>query len=202
MTGDASPPDAAALSGFVLAVGRNRDRAAFAALFVHFAPRLKTYLLRSGLPDGRAEDLAQETMLLVWRKAAMFDPGRASASTWIFTIARNLRADALRRDARPRAATAGGIGTIGDALDAIAATVPDTAGTAEERMAVAERDARLRSAVRALPADQARALEMSYFGDRSQTEIGRDLGVPLGTVKGRLRLALARLRAALREDAP
>ena len=201
--GGPSPPAAAALAGHLVAVGRARDRAAFAALFVHFAPRVKTYLLRLGTTEARAEELAQETMLMVWRRAALFDPGRAAASTWVFAVARNLRADALRRE-RPQTAPAGEAGgePPPGAATGAAVAVPDPAPGAEETLASAQRQTRLRDALRALPEEQARVLELSYFGGRSHAEIGRELGVPLGTVKGRLRLALARLRAALEGEEP
>ena len=80
---------------------QTRDRAAFAALFAHFAPRVKAWLMRQGAPPAQAEDLAQEALLMVWRKAPLFDPAKASAGTWVFTIARNLRIDAIRRERRP-----------------------------------------------------------------------------------------------------
>ncbi len=196
---------AATLAGHVVAVGRRRDRAAFAALFAHFAPRVKTSLLRLGMAEARAEELAQETMLMVWRKAALFDPGRAAASTWVFAVARNLHADALRRE-RSRTAPVGEAGGElppgAAAAAAAAAAVPDAAPGAEEMLATARRGVRLRDALRALPEEQARVLELAYFGNRSHAEIGRELGVPLGTVKGRLRLALARLRAALEGEEP
>src|SRR3569833_3657979 len=93
--------EAARLNGLVVAVGRAQDRAAFQALFDHFAPREKGYLMRLGAGNAVAADLAQEAMLTLWRKAALFDPSKASASTWIFTIARNLRIDAIRKERRP-----------------------------------------------------------------------------------------------------
>ena len=192
---------AATLAGQVVAVGRRRDRAAFAALFAHFAPRVKTYLLRLGMTEARAEELAQETMLMVWRKAALFDPGRAAAATWVFAVARNLHTDALRRE-RSWAARAGEAGDELPPGAAAAAAVADAAPGAEEMLAAARRGVRLRDALRALPEEQARVLELAYFGNRSHAEIGRELGVPLGTVKGRLRLALARLRAALEGEEP
>jgi RNA polymerase sigma-70 factor, ECF subfamily len=191
--GDA--PAGAALSGCVLAVARRSDHAAFAVLFSHFAPRLKTYFLRSGMTDTAAEELAQETMVLVWRKAGLFDPDKAAASTWIFTIGRNLRADALRCGAHAaRAASAPG--------PADEAREHDAAPTAEVLVASAQREEQLRRALRGLPPEQAEVLRLSYFGDRSHAQIGQALGIPLGTVKGRLRQALARLRAALGGEGP
>lgn len=191
--GASSETTAAALARHLVAVGRARDRAAFVALFTHFAPRLKSYFLRLGAADGPAEELAQEAMLMIWRKAELYDPGRAAASTWIFAVARHLRADALRRERRQ----SGGGEAAGSSLDAA-----DAAPGAEDLLAFARQEARLRQALRDLPQEQARVVELSYFGDRSHAEIGRDLGLPLGTVKGRLRQAMGRLRAALEDEKP
>jgi RNA polymerase sigma factor (sigma-70 family) len=83
---------------WITAIAARQDRAAFAALFGFYAPRIKAMLMRSGAPADTAEDIAQETLITVWRKAAYFDPARASAAAWIYTIARNLRVDRLRRD--------------------------------------------------------------------------------------------------------
>jgi RNA polymerase sigma-70 factor (ECF subfamily) len=96
------PADPARLARLVVAVGENQDRTAFAELFGHFAPRIKAYLLKQGAEAGQAEELAQEAMIMVWRRAESFDPAKSAASTWIFTIARNKRIDALRRERRPR----------------------------------------------------------------------------------------------------
>ena len=175
------PDDAGAL---IQAIAARGDRTAFAALFEHFAPRVKSYLLRLGVPAAAAEELAQETLLLVWRKAAQFDPARAGASTWIFTIARNLRIDALRRD-RPLPQA--------DPTDAEPQAGP------EAELSCAQREARLRTALGALPAEQAEIVRLSYFSEEPQTAIAERLGVPLGTVKSRLRLALGRLRGLLED---
>ena len=81
----------------IVAIARDRDRAAFADLFEHFAPRVKSYMMRLGAPPEGAEELAQETLLIVWRRAEAYDPAKAAASTWVFAIARNLRIDVARR---------------------------------------------------------------------------------------------------------
>ena len=91
----------AGYSQMIVAIAQSKDREAFAALFEHFAPRVKSYLTRLGTAPEVAEDLAQDCMLSVWRKAEAYDPARAAASTWIFTIARNLRIDGLRKLQRP-----------------------------------------------------------------------------------------------------
>lgn len=187
-------PTGAELAGCVLAVARKSDHHAFAALFSHFAPRLKTYFLRSGMTDADAEELAQETMVLVWRKADRFDPDKAAASTWIFAIGRNVRVDALRRG-RHAASAAPPCGTADDSQEP-----PEQC--AETLVASAQHEQRLRQALRGLPPEQAEVLRLSYLGDRSHAEVGHALGIPLGTVKGRIRQALARLRAALGGERP
>lgn len=175
------------LNALLVAVGRTRDRTAFASLFGHFAPRLKSYLMRLGAGSGQAEDLAQETMLTLWRKADQFDPAKAAAATWAFTIARNLRVDALRRERRPE------IDTSDPAL------VADDAPQADDAIARTQEDARLRDALTELPREQIEVVELSFFADKPHSVIASELGLPLGTVKSRLRLAMARLRTALGE---
>src|SRR5690606_2766745 len=135
--GPVTPAAAAAEAPFdpprlIQAIAATQDRGAFAALFDHYAPRVKAYLLRLGVPGPAAEELAQETLLTVWRKAGQYDPARAGASTWIFTIARNLRVDALRRD-RPL-----------PAWEDLAQALPEP--TPDELVAGAEREARVRRA--------------------------------------------------------
>jgi RNA polymerase sigma-70 factor (ECF subfamily) len=170
----------------ILAIAARNDRDAFAALFGHFAPRLKSFFLRSGASDGLAEDLAQETMLMVWRKAALFDPERAQVSTWIFTIARNLRIDAKRRERDPQA--------VAEFFESAPEPLPS------EHLLSAERCQQVHRAIRELTPDQAEAIRLSFFEDRPHSEIATSLGLPLGTVKSRVRLAMARLRALV-EDA-
>ena len=93
-------PDRAEWARLIVAIARQQDRAAFARLFDYFAPRIKTYMRRSGVPEAHSEELAQETLLMVWRKASLFEPAGGGAAAWIFAIARNLRIDALRREQR------------------------------------------------------------------------------------------------------
>jgi RNA polymerase sigma-70 factor (ECF subfamily) len=171
---------------WILAVAAHRDRAAFARLHARFAPRLTAVFGRDG--HGQAEELAQETLLAVWRKAEYFDPTRANAATWIFTIARNLRIDALRRSGRVRFVDVDDFDEIDDRPNGEAVLLDE------------ERDERVRAAVAALPPDQADVVRLTYFTEKTQIEIARDLGIPLGTVKSRLRLAAQRLRALLEID--
>jgi RNA polymerase sigma-70 factor, ECF subfamily len=171
----------------IRAIATHGDRAAFAALFTRFAPRVKAYLLRLGLDDASAEEQAQEVLLTIWRKAVQFDPARATAAAWIFTIARNLRIDAARRTQRTP--------LMPDPVDA-----PSPVPAADAVLAAEDRSARVRAALAALPAEQADVIRLAFFDDRPHADIERVLGIPLGTVKSRLRLAMARLRGLLDDD--
>jgi RNA polymerase sigma-70 factor, ECF subfamily len=182
-------PDAARLNALVLAVARARDASAFKELFDYFAPRVKGYLMRLGSSSMVAEELAQEAMLTLWRKAALFDSEKASASTWVFTIARNLRIDALRKERRPEL----------DANDPM--LQPDAERPVDEHVDWVQAEARLRHALAGLPREQAQMIELSFLADKPHGAIAEELGLPLGTVKSRIRLAMARLRSALKEDA-
>jgi RNA polymerase sigma-70 factor (ECF subfamily) len=173
------------LNRLLLAVASAQDRQAFASLFKHFAPRVKSYVMRSGLASSVAEEIAQATMLAVWRKASFFDPARAGAATWIFTIARNLRIDHQRRERAPE--------TL--APDASGEAEPPPSG--EALMIAAERETRVRDALGSLSEEQALIVRLSFFSEKPHAEIARELGIPLGTVKSRARLALARLRNLL-----
>jgi RNA polymerase sigma-70 factor (ECF subfamily) len=164
------------------------DREAFAHLFAHFAPRLKAYLMRQGVSPPAADDLAQEAMLILWRKAHLFDPAKASVATWLFTIVRNLRIDAIRRDRRPEF----------DPADP--GLAPPDAQDADDVLVMAENEAAVRAALTQLPAAQAEIVALSFFADKPHSQIAAELHIPLGTVKSRLRLALARLRLALEEE--
>jgi len=187
MAKDQAPVAAADYSSLIVAIARAPDRAAFTALFAHFAPRVKAYLIRTGSDDALADELAQETLLSVWRKAASFDPSRATASTWIFTIARNLRVDRFRKEWRDVA--------VGDDLP----DMVDEAAAPDESLSGDERGEKVRRALRTLPPDQIKVIELSFFEEAPHAEIAKALGIPLGTVKSRIRIAMTKLRALLDE---
>jgi RNA polymerase sigma factor (sigma-70 family) len=176
------------LEKLIQCVALGRDRSAFRDLFEHFAPRVKAYLMRLGATSQAAEDLAQEAMLTLWRKAELFDPAKASAATWVFTIARNLRIDALRRERHPQL----------DAGDPSLAPSPEA--DAAVTLELQESGEALRLAVTALPPEQAEIVFLSFFSDKPHSEIAAELNIPLGTVKSRLRLAMTRLRAAIGDN--
>ena len=166
------------------AIADDRDREAFADLFDHFAPRVKAYMRRLGAEPAAADDLVQDVMLTVWRRAGQFDPSKAGVATWIFTIARNRRIDIIRRERI-------------DPNDP--ALVPDRDREADATVEQKQHGARLRSAVAELPEEQARLLQLAYFEDKTHSVIADELDLPLGTVKSRIRLAMKKLRSQLAE---
>jgi RNA polymerase sigma factor (sigma-70 family) len=177
------PMDADAL---IQAIASSADRQAFARLFDHFAPRVKGLLMRGGTPPDLAEELAQETLMTVWRKAALFDPAKAGASTWIATIARNLRIDHARREKRSR------LSQVYEILDEDEGPEqPDAV------LSGSERDSRVRVALKGR--EQYRVVELAFLEGFSHQDVANRLSIPLGTVKSRLRLAMAHLRRHLED---
>lgn len=172
----------------LIAVRDLRDRAAFGRLFEHFAPRLKAMMLRAGLRDGSAEDVAQDVMLAVWNKAAQFDPHRADAAGWIYGIARNRRIDLARRRPLPQP----------DEIGEPESLEPDPA----QILALQQEVRHLVEALRRLAPEQAEALRAAYFDDIPHSRISEMMGLPLGTIKSRIRLGLERLRYELRNMIP
>lgn len=167
-------------AALMLRVRDHQDRAAFAALFRHFAPRVKSFLMKSGADATLAEECAQDVMASLWQKAHLFDPTRASVATWVFTIARNRRIDALRKARRPEP----------EDLDWGPTAEPDQAEVFEAR----QETTRLGAALAQLPEKQRDLIERAYFGDLSHGELAAETGLPLGTIKSRIRLALEKLR--------
>ena len=184
----ATAKDGEALAGLVKAVADHSDRSAFITLFKYFGPRVKGFLMRQGASDSEAEDLVQDVLMTVWRKAGQFDPAKAAVSTWVFTIARNRRIDVLRRERRPEP----------DPEDPMLAAEPEP--SAEAHMTTARIQTRMRAALKTLPADQAEVVSLSFYEDLAHSEIAARLGIPLGTVKSRLRLAFRKVRAQVGEE--
>ncbi len=167
----------------LVAVGESQDTAAFERLFNEFAPRIKAFLIKSGSDHASAEEHAQEAMATVWRKAHMFDPSRASAATWMFTIARNKKIDAIRKQRRPEPEDIG--------------WGPEHEPDQEDVIGLQQESEKLGNAIEQLPEKQRLLLERAYFADMSHSEIADVTGLPLGTIKSRIRLALERLRHSM-----
>lgn len=178
-------PESDLFADLVERIAARGDRAAFATLFEHYAPRVKGYLARLGLEPGRAEELSQEVMVAVWRKAASFDRRKATVSTWVYRIARNRRIDLFRRDKTA-------------ALDpADPQLSPEPAPPPDAGVEAAQREAQVAAALADLPAEQREMVRAAFYEDLSHSEIAERFGLALGTVKSRLRLAFDKLRSRL-----
>lgn len=183
--GPLSNAQRAAMADLVEAIAHRQDRDAFTQLFDVYAPRVRAYLMRLGLSAAEAEELTQDVMVTVWRKAATFDRRQASVSTWLFRIARNRRIDVFRRELRAEY----------DPDDP--ALQPPPEATPDEALEGADRETRVAGALEALPPEQAELIRIAFYQGLSHREIADATGLPLGTVKSRLRLAFEKLRARL-----
>jgi len=175
-------------SDLLLAVASSKDRAAYSELFAYYAPRVKSYLMRLGADAGLAEEIAQDVMVTLWRKADMFDRKQASVSTWIFRIARNRRIDVFRRTKRP-------------ALDPEETMIlPQALEAPDARIEAQEIETRVRAAMKGLPPEQLEMLKLAFYEGLSHREIADRLDVPLGTVKSRIRLAFLKMKGRLGDE--
>jgi RNA polymerase sigma factor (sigma-70 family) len=169
----------------VVAVAKNRDQDAFAILYGHFGPRIYAFLLRTGMDASIAEDISQIVMLKLWHHADQFNPDKSSPATWLFQIARNARVDYLRRQRNEA--------PLGDE----ALSIPDLTPQPDSILDSLQGEERLRAALVTLPAEQLAIIKLAFFEAHTHSEIAQQTGLPLGTVKARVRLALARLRRSL-----
>lgn len=169
---------------WMLAVRDDRDKAAFAKLFDHFAPRLKGFVIRSGAPAASAEEIVQDVMLTVWHKAQQFDPHRAQVSAWVYQIARNRQIDLHRKLGRP----------VPEELK----EEPDTEPDAAQILGLQQETTKLKDALARLAPNQREMIEKAYLGELSHQDISKATGLPLGTIKSRIRLGLERLRHDLK----
>ncbi len=175
------------MSDLLKFVAERGDPAAFQTLFQTYAPRVKAYMMRQGADAGMAEELAQETLFAVWRKAKLFSVEKGNATTWIFTIARNLRIDRLRKET-PWQELPGGYED-----EPSEETAPD------DEVSERERGERVKAALETLPPDQHEVVRLSFIEGLSHSEIAGRLGLPLGTVKSRMRLAYLKVREAVED---
>lgn len=172
------------LSRLLTRIGQQRDVDAFEVLFRHYGPRVRSFMAMKTRDTQLAEELMQETMMAVWNKAVQFDPARGNVSAWIFTIARNQRIDAFRRK-RP----------MFDEHDP--AFVKDDIPPADLELEGRQDAELLRKAMETLPPEQLDVLKRAFFDEASHSTIAQDMGIPLGTVKSRIRLAFEKLRSTL-----
>ncbi len=180
--------DRSQFANLLVAVATTQDRAAFSELFGYYAPRVKSYLMRLGSDNAQAEEISQDVMVTVWRKASLFDRSQASVSTWIFRIARNRRIDVFRRTKKPDL----------DPEDTM--LLPSGFDAPDAGVDAMEAEARVRAAMKDLPEEQVQLLKLSFYEGLSHSEIAEKLKVPLGTVKSRIRLAFSKMKVRLDDD--
>lgn len=170
----------------LVAIGKYRDEAAFQDLYAHFSGRIKSFLMGKGTQESVAEELTQEIMLIVWRRAESYNPDKAAPSTWLFTIARNRRTDYLRGHSR-----------IEVELDDEMLEIDDSRPTQEEQVGLLQQSQKLELALNKLPQEQRQVVHLSYFRGKSHGAIAQWLDLPVGTVKSRIRLAMQSIRSEL-----
>lgn len=179
-------------SVLLVKVGTSRDRVAFERLLAHFAPLIKGFQFsrggQSSAPEA-ADELVQEVMFRVWRKAPTFDPGKSSASTWVFTIMRNCRIDALRRNSRQP--------DTDDSLEVDDIWDENLDNQPLVYLQQSRAQVTVEAGLSSLPPEQSHVIEKAYLEGKSHSEISAELGLPLGTVKSRVRLALKKLQSTL-----
>lgn len=168
----------------LIAIGKHRDQNAFADFYDHFSGRIKSFLMGKGMDDAIADELAQEIMLIVWRRAESYNPEKAAASTWLFTIARNRRIDYLRGHSR-----------VEVELDDEMLEVDSTQPSQEDQVNLAQQSIVLEQAMSKLPQEQRQVLHLSYYRGQSHGAIAEWLDLPIGTVKSRIRLAMQSIRS-------
>ncbi|MGI9371992.1 MAG: sigma-70 family RNA polymerase sigma factor [Hyphomicrobiales bacterium] len=166
-------------------IAERQDREAFRDVFLHFGPRLKSFMIKKGADVNQAEELVQETMLTVWRKASLYSPEKGTVTTWMYTIARNLRIDRIRRESSQQ---------FTDLEDYDA---PSDDPGSDDQVSLMQQQVQVREALKLLPEEQRKIIHMSYILDMPQSEIAERLDLPLGTVKSRMRLAYRKLRKTL-----
>jgi RNA polymerase sigma-70 factor, ECF subfamily len=193
--GDARPAgetlgesERARFADLLVLVATRQDRTAYSELFGYYAPRVKSYLMRLGADGAQAEEIAQDVMVTVWRKATLFDRKQASVSTWIFRIARNRRIDVFRRTKRP------------DLDPEETMILPAGVEAPDARIEAMETETRVRAAMKDLPEEQVLLLRLAFYEGLSHREIADRLEIPLGTVKSRIRLAFAKMKAKLDDE--
>ena len=182
-----SPHDTAGHAALAAEVARVRDRDAFTVLFDFYAPRIQLFLLRMRVERSLADEIAQDAMLTLWQKAHLFDPAKSSLATWLTRIARNRRIDLLRRDRVD----------YRDPFEHALDLADDSRPGAGLQMEAEEREAILRAAIADLPEEQVLLVKLAFFEGLTHSQVAAETGLPLGTVKSRLRLAFSRLRRAV-----
>ena len=175
------------LAHWLSLVAEKRDKISFGYLFDHLAPKIKGFLRKNGTSEVSLDDLTQEVMIKIWRYAGHFDKKKGKVTTWVFTIARNARIDLIRKENRPEP----------DVNDPV--MVNDPPHGSDDILFAKQTSTRISEAINDLPDEQQEILKYAFFEEKSHAEIAAQTGLPLGTVKSRIRLAFQRLKKTLTE---
>ncbi len=176
------------MSDLLSRITTDRSDAAFRSLFDEYGPRVRNFMLKQGADPEMAEELAQETLITVWRKVGLYSACKGSATTWIYTIARNLRTDHIRRRRVWQELT-----------EEHVATLPSEDAAADEVVDARQRQARVQALIKELPPEQVEVVILAFVEGLAHGEIAERLSLPLGTVKSRMRLAYQKLRTGLED---
>lgn len=175
------------LSHWLTLVASRQDKVAFTQLFRFFAPKIKRFGIKKFSNESQANELVQDTMTNVWRKASLFDPNKGAATTWVYTVMRNASFDQYRSlKSKPEQNLGDDIWPIEQAL------AEEDSGSADIEDHWESK--KLERLVEGLPVAQKVVVQGVYYQELSQEQIAQQLGIPIGTVKSRLRLALAKIR--------
>ncbi len=169
-------------------IATQKDRQSFKSLFIYYAPRIKSYLLKNNCSETLAEEITQDTMTNLWLKASLFNPQKSSLATWLFTIARNRRIDLIRKDKSDR------LSPHEPSLLPASCDIDDEAPDRKKR------EERVKKAISTLPEEQRSMIKLSFFEGKAHAQIAQETDLPLGTVKSRIRLAFNRLRKELSKE--
>ena len=170
------------LRAYLKDVGESQDRLAFSNLFKFFAPRLKSFFIKLGCSDTQSEEIIQEVMISIWTKAKTYNGEKSSVSTWVYTIAKNKRIDKIRKEKKHFAI---------ESDESLEIPIPSIQ---EDQVIASELSKKINSSISYLPKEQAELLKLSYFYEKTHTDIASELNIPLGTVKSRIRLALSKMK--------
>ena len=176
------------MSDLLSRIATDRSHDAFRSLFDEYGPRVRRFMMQQGADPGLAEELAQETLITVWRKAGLYSAEKGSPTTWIYTIARNLRTDHIRRQR-----------VWHELTEEHSQEIPSGDAAADEVVDERQRQARVQAVLKELPLEQVEVVRLAFMEGLPHGEIAERLALPLGTVKSRIRLAYQKLRTALED---
>jgi RNA polymerase sigma-70 factor (ECF subfamily) len=178
------------LSQLLIAVALKRDKHAFATLFKFFAPKIKGISASKFPNTDQANEVVQETMSKVWRKAHLYNADKGLATTWVYTVMRNVTFDMLRKVQSNKE------DTLSDDIWPIAEQATSIDEPFEDHLAKSN----ILACLDSLSESQQQVVKGFYFLEMSQEQLAQHLNIPLGTIKSRLRLALAKLKQQLGDD--